>query len=257
MTERTKEMKSLVFASRNFKELVRDPLSWVFCLGFPIIMLIVMTLVNESIPKEANMTIFEINSLAPAIGIFGLTFIMLFACLLISGDRKEAFLLRIFTSPMRSVDYITGYFLPIFILALGQYAINIIASVILGLIYGETMSVINILFSLIPIIPSAVLNISFGIIFGTILNKNAAPGIASIIISLSGILGGIWMDIETIGGVLADIANALPFYHSVKSARLAFSGDFSGSLTETGIVLIWAAAVTIIAIVVFRKKMRY
>lgn len=250
-------MKSLVFASRNFKELVRDPLSWVFCLGFPIIMLIVMTLVNESIPEEANMTIFEINNLAPGIGIFGLTFIMLFACLLIAGDRKDAFLLRIFTSPMKSTDYIIGYFLPIFVLALGQYAVNIIASVVLGLIYGETMNAVNILFSLVPIIPSAILNISFGIIFGTVLNKNAAPGISSIIISLSGILGGIWMDIETIGGVLGDIANALPFYHCVKSARLAFSGDFTGSLTESGIVLIWAAVVTVIAVVVFKKKMRY
>ena len=76
-------MKSIVFANRNFKELVRDPLSWIFCLGFPLVMLAIMTVINNSIPAEAGMTLFEIESLAPGIMIFGLTFVMLFACLLI------------------------------------------------------------------------------------------------------------------------------------------------------------------------------
>ena len=94
-------MKSLVFASRNFKEIIRDPLSWVFCMGFPLVMLALMSVINASIPKEAGMKLFEIPLLAPGIAVFGYTFIMLFACMLVSGDRADAFLLRVFTSPMK------------------------------------------------------------------------------------------------------------------------------------------------------------
>jgi len=56
---------------------------------------------------------------------------------------------------------------------------------------------------------------------------------------------------------LADICKVLPFYHCVKSARLGFSGDFSGSLAESGIVLIWAVVVVTVSVLVFKKKMRY
>lgn len=250
-------MKSIVFANRNFKELVRDPLSWIFCLGFPIVMLIVMTIINESIPPEAGMTLFRIESLAPGIMIFGLTFVMLFACLLIAGDRGEAFLLRIFTSPMKSSDYIMGYILPLIVLCFGQVIITFIASLIVAAVSGTSLDIPNMLFSIVAAIPSMLMFIGFGLLFGTLFNKNAAPGLSSIIICFSGMFGGIWMDIEAIGGTLADICKALPFYHCVKSARLAFSGDFTGSVNESGIVLIWAVVVVTASILVFKKKMRF
>ncbi|MBQ9716748.1 MAG: ABC transporter permease, partial [Clostridia bacterium] len=84
------------FAERVMLELVRDPLSYVFALGFPLVMLIVMTLLNESIPPEAGMTVFRIDSLAPAVYVFGLSFLMLFTALLVSKDRAEAFLVRLY-----------------------------------------------------------------------------------------------------------------------------------------------------------------
>lgn len=250
-------MKSIVFANRNFKELVRDPLSWIFCLGFPLVMLAIMTVINNSIPAEAGMTLFEIESLAPGIMIFGLTFVMLFACLLIAGDRNEAFLLRIFTSPMKSSDYIMGYIIPLIVLCFGQVVITLAASLILALASGDKLSIPNMLFSIVTAIPSMFMFIGFGLLFGTLFNKNAAPGLSSIIISFSGMLGGIWMDVDTIGGTLADICKALPFYHCVKSARLAFDGDFPGSMCESGIVLIWAVVVVAVSIIVFKKKMRF
>jgi len=250
-------MKSIVFANRNFKELVRDPLSWIFCLGFPLVMLAIMTVINNSIPAEAGMTLFEIESLAPGIMIFGLTFVMLFACLLISSDRKDAFLLRIFTSPMKSADYIIGYILPLIILSFGQFLITIIAALIMGGIYDVSLNIGNMLFAIITSIPCIIMMIGFGIIFGTLFNKNAAPGLASIIITFSGMLGGIWMDIEAMGGTLKDICNALPFYHAVKSARAAFAGNLETSLCESGIVLIWAAVTIVLSIIIFKRKMRY
>ena len=250
-------MKSLIFAQRNYKELIRDPLSWIFCMGFPIVMLILMTVINESIPPEAGMTLFKLESLAPGICVFGLTFIMLFACLLIAGDRSDAFLLRIFTSPMKSSDYILGYILPLIVLSVGQAVITFIASFIMGLISGTDLDIGNMLLSVAALLPAMIMFIGFGILFGTLFNKNAAPGLCSIIICLSGMMGGIWMDVDTIGGTLKDICTVLPFYHCVKAARLAFNGEFAEAMTHSGIIAVWAVIVTVVAILIFKKKMRF
>ena len=51
------------FTRRNIKELLRDPLGYIFCLGFPLVMLIIMSVVNTSIPKGANgPSVFEIDN---------------------------------------------------------------------------------------------------------------------------------------------------------------------------------------------------
>lgn len=249
-------MRALCFASRNCKELIRDPLSWVFCLGFPLVMLFLMTVINQSIPAEADMKLFEIQNLSPGITIFGYTFIMLFASLLISGDRKESFLLRLFTSPMRSVDFILGYLLPLVCLAIGQSVVTCFAALILSAVQGATLHLVGMAISVLLSLPAILMFVGFGLLFGTLLSKNAAPGIASVIICFSGMLGGIWMDIESIGGTLKKICALLPFFHAVNAARLAYSGSYFDSIQETGIILIWAIVIIGISIVLFRKKMR-
>ena len=32
-------MKTLIFAKRNFKEIIREPLLYIFCAGFPLFMI--------------------------------------------------------------------------------------------------------------------------------------------------------------------------------------------------------------------------
>ena len=113
-------MKIKAFASRNAKEILRDPLSYIFCLGFPVVMLVIMTIVNESIPPEAGMDIFNIDKLSPGVTVFGLTFVMLFTTILISKDRSTAFLARLCGAPMKSWEFLAGYILPVFVIALLQ-----------------------------------------------------------------------------------------------------------------------------------------
>ena len=113
-------MRSIIFSKRTVKEILRDPLSYIFCLGFPIVMLIIMTIVDQSIPPEAAMTIFHIPNLAPGIAFFGLSFVMLFTCLQVSKDRSTALMLRLYASPMKSLDFIAGYTLPVLVLAYWQ-----------------------------------------------------------------------------------------------------------------------------------------
>ncbi len=125
--------KISAFSVRNFKEIIRDPLSYIFCLGFPLVMLIVMTVINDGIPPQTGMTIFRIDNLAGGIAVFGLTFVMLFTCLNVAKDRSGAFLVRLYATPMRSEDFILGYVLPTSLLAVLQILITLAAAFVVSL----------------------------------------------------------------------------------------------------------------------------
>lgn len=249
-------MKSIVFCRRTLKEILRDPISYIFCLGFPIVMLVIMSIVNQSIPAEANMTIFQIKSLAPGIAFFGLSFVMLFICIQVSKDRSTALIMRLHASPMKSSDFILGYTLSVIALAVVQLFITYIASFLMGLVFGEQLPVEGMLLSIVCLMPSAIMFIAIGLIFGTITNEKAAPGMCSIIISVVGMIGGIWMDVENMSGIICDVSNALPFFHGVKLARLALCGDYSGMGEQLLIVCIWMAVLYVLAILIMDRKLK-
>ncbi|MBQ9766269.1 MAG: ABC transporter permease [Lachnospiraceae bacterium] len=249
-------MKSLVFAKRTIKEIMRDPLSYIFCLGFPMVMLVIMSIVDQSIPTQANMTVFHIENLGPGIAYFGLTFIMLFTGIQVSKDRSTALLLRLYASPMKPTDYILGYTLPVTLLAIVQMAICFVASFIIGIFTGYTFGIDAILLSMIALLPSVFLFAGIGFLFGSIVNEKAAPGLCSIIITITGMVGGIWMDIDGLGGVIKKVADVLPFYHGVTLAKLPFRESSDGVIEH----LIWtvgcALIVYVLSVVVFRSKMK-
>jgi len=249
--------RCFAFAGRNLKELLRDPLSYVFCLGFPLIMLIVMTVVDSSIPAEAGMTIFRINNLGPGIAVFGLSFVMLFTCLSVSKDRSGSFLVRLYASPMRSSDFIMGYILPVFALSVAQTVITMISALVIGLITDTEMNMLGALAVVPTLVPLAVFFISTGLLFGTMFSEKASPGLCSIIISLSAFLGGVWFDVEGIDGVMADICNVLPFFHGTKAARAALALEFSVDYwLSVGITAVYALVMTVVSILLFKRRMR-
>ena len=73
-------MKTLVFSSRNTKEILRDPLNLAFGLGFPIVVLMLLSAIQANVPVD----LFKIDKLTPGIVIFGLSFVSLFSGMLIS-----------------------------------------------------------------------------------------------------------------------------------------------------------------------------
>ncbi len=249
-------MRSFIFCKRTIKELLRDPLSYIFCLGFPLVMLVIMTIVNRSIPKEVGMELFHIQNLAPGIALFGLTFIMLFTCLQVSKDRTTTFLTRLYASPMNGIDFIGGYTLPLMIISLLQIIITFAASVMIGNITGYAFELGNILLSILVMLPSAMMFIAFGLFFGTLLNDKAAPGICSIIITAASLLGGIWMDVDAIGGTFGKVCHALPFYHGASTARMALQGNYTELGKSLIIILIYASFIYIIAALLFQRKMK-
>lgn len=249
-------MRSKYFAKRNFLEMSREPLSYIFCLGFPLVMLAIMSVINNSIPEEAHMTLFQIQHIGPGIIIFGFTFVMLFTCLSVATDRSNAFLIRLYASPMKGVNFITGYTLPMGLVCLVQAFITLVACVILGFFMDYQFNIGYLLLDLVFLIPSIVLFVGFGLLFGTLFNEKAAPGLCSIVICLCGMLGGIWMDVEAITGFFNKLCKVLPFYHCVKVSKLVCVGNLSDAMKPFLITLGYAVVVYIVAVFVFRKKMQ-
>ena len=248
--------RTVAFSSRNFKELIRDPLSYIFCLGFPLVMLIVMTMVNDGIPAEANMTIFRIDNLAGGIAVFGLTFVMLFVCLTVSKDRSGAFLMRLYSTPMRSGNFILGYLMPSALLAVLQTVIAFAASLVIAAVKGIELNVGGLLLSVVTLIPTIIMFISLGLLFGTMFSEKAAPGLCSVVISFASCLGGIWFDVDGVGGVLQDICYVLPFVHSVKTARMTCALEFDELAPHLLITSAYALVTVTASVLLFRNKMK-
>ena len=109
-------MKMLSFAKRNTKEILRDPITLCFGLGFPLVLILLLSAIQANIPVE----LFEIQHLAPGITVFGLSFMTLFSASLISKDRGSSLLQRLYTTPLTPLDFILGYTLPIIPFAVAQ-----------------------------------------------------------------------------------------------------------------------------------------
>ena len=93
-------MKMLTFANRNAKEIIRDPLTLAFGLGFPLILLLLLSAIQANVP----VSLFEIEHLAPGITVFGLSFMTLFSATIIAKDRESALLQRLYATPMTALD---------------------------------------------------------------------------------------------------------------------------------------------------------
>ena len=245
------------FTRRNIKELLRDPLGYIFCLGFPLIMLIIMTLVDQSIPKEA-VRIFHIENLAPGVAVFGQMFVMLFTALNVSNDRSGTFLMRLYATPMTAADLTAGYIIPMLIIAMIQTVITFTAAFIISVVIGSTLSIGGILMCMLTLIPSALMFIGIGLIFGVLFNEKSAPGICSIIISLGSFFGSIWFDAEKTSGVMLTISKCTPFFYCTKSARGAMALDLSWKEYFLPFIVVIACAVAVISLgcFSFSKKMR-
>lgn len=248
----------LAFTERNIKEMLRDPLSYIFCLGFPLVMLLVMTLVDRSIPSEAGMTVFRIDNLSPGIAVFGQTFVMLFTAMNVSKDRSTSFMTRMYATPMVSSDFALGYILPMFIISIIQTVITYAASFIISLVTDVQLSIAGMLFSTVVLIPSALMFIGLGLLFGTLFNDKAAPGMCSIEISLSSFLGCIWFDADSTGGIMLKICKSLPFYYCTRSARasLALNFSYDNLVLPLFIVAACTVVITLVAILIFSRKMK-
>ena len=241
-------MRILTFAKRCTKEILRDPLNLMFGLGFPVVLLLLLSAIQANIPVD----LFRIEHLSPGIAVFGLSFMTLFSATLLARDRETSFLQRLYTTPLKSIDFILGYILPIIPIALAQSAVCFLIAVLLGL-----PVTVNILFSVLMMLPVSLFYISLGLLCGSIFNVKQVGGICgALLTNLSAWLSGVWFDLDLLGGVLGRIANFLPFVHIVELERAAIDGNFEEMQFDFFVVIIYTAVVVIGAVFAFLSKMK-
>ncbi len=241
-------MRMLTFAGRNTKELLRDPLTIAFGLGFPLVLLFLLSAIQANVP----VSLFEVEHLTPGVAVFGLSFMTLFSATLIAKDRGSSLLRRLYTTPLTSLDFILGYTLPILPMAVAQATICYLAALFLGL-----EVTVNLLYAILLILPISLLYIGIGLLCGSVLTDKQAGGVCGgLLTNLSAWLSGTWFDLDLVGGAFKTIANALPFVHAVELERGVLAGNFSEALPHLLWVLGYAVLTLSAAVLLFLRQMK-
>lgn len=241
-------MRLMTFSKRCVREILRDPLSISFGLGFPVVLLLLLTAMQSNIPVD----LFVIESLAPGVAVFGLSFMTLFSATLVAKDRESAFLQRLYTTPLRPREFILGYMLPMIPLSIGQGAICYLIALALGL-----APTVNILLALVALVPMSVTYVSIGLLVGSLVSVKAVGGICGgLFTNLSAWLSGVWFDLSLVGGAFESAAGLLPFVHAVELERAIVGGSTDGVLVHLLVVVAYAIVTTLCAVVAFLRQMK-
>lgn len=209
--------RAMSFAKRNLIESLRDPVIYVFCAGFPVLMLVMFSVIGHFAGENAS---FDLPSLIPGIMMFSLSFVMLVTTLLVSKDKSTALLLRLYTSPMRVSDFLVGYTLPAAAVGVAQQVICLFCGFIIALFRGDGyFSIGGCCLLLLSVLPMMFTFIFLGVLLGTVMNDKSGPGVSSVIITACGVLGGAWMPLDVMGG-LESVCRTLPFYPTVVFGRI-------------------------------------
>ena len=241
-------MRMLTFAKRNAKEILRDPLTLFFGLGFPLVLLVLMSVIQANIP----VSLFELPHLTPGVTVFGLSFMTLFSATVIAKDRGSAFLSRLYTTPLTPTDYLLGYTLPMLPIAAAQCAVCYLGAILLGLDVT-----VHLLSAILMIIPVSILYIALGLLCGSILNEKQVGGICgALLTNLSAWLSGVWFDLSLVGGTFRKIADALPFVHAVELERAVLAGNYDAIAPHLLWVLGWSLVLMAAAVFLFLRQMK-
>ena len=241
-------MRMLTFARRCAKEILRDPLNLAFGLGFPLVLLALLSAIQANVP----VALFEIETLTPGITVFGLSFMSLFSATLVAKDRESAFLQRLYTTPLTGVDFIAGYMLPILPIAIGQSVVCYLFAMMLGL-----TARISVLYAVLGILPLSVFYVALGLLCGSVLGVKRVGGLCgALLTNLSAWLSGVWFDLDLVGGFFQKAAYALPFVHGVEMEQALLQGDFAAAADHFLPVLLYSVGITVAAILCFLRQMK-
>ena len=238
-------MRILNFAKRNFKEIVRDPLSLIFAIILPLFLLFIFQQLN--IPSES----YNIENFTPGIVIFGFSFITLFTATLVAKDRSTSLLIRLGISPMKSVDYILGYMLSIIPMILIQNILFFALALILKLPFTP-----YILLAILISVFISIIFISLGLIIGSLVSEKASSGISSIVVQLVAFTSGMYFPLELLGNGFATVCKVLPFESCVTILKAFVNANFTLIEPRNIIVLlVYTILILVASILIFKKKM--
>ncbi len=239
-------MKLLALAKRNTLEIVRDPLNLFFGLGFPLVLLLLLSAIQANVPTE----LFPLSQITPGLTVFGLSFITLFAATILTKDRSSALLQRLYTTPLHAKDFILGYTLPLLPIAVAQSVICYLTAAVLGLSLTA-----NTLYAVLFILPVSLFFVGLGLLCGSLFNDKQVGGICgALFTNLAGWFSGTWFDINLVGEGFRKVANLLPYLHAVELERAVLAGDFGRIWPHLIWVLGYGVVTTGLAVWMFLRQ---
>lgn len=240
----------ITLTKRDFKEILRDPLSLIFTLGMPLFMEILFYLIFHKLTPQ-----FEMKYLAPGIVVFAQSFISLFVGLLIAIDRSTSFLTRLYVSNAKSHEFIFSY-------ALSMIPIIFVQSILFFLVGGiidSSIFGINMVFAILISVVTSFLFIALGIMLGSLCNEKAIGGISSIVIAGQSVLSGMWFPIEGLSEGMITFMNVLPFRNAtilVQNTMNGINDAYNDFLIPLIIVIAYTIVSFVLAILAFKRKMK-
>lgn len=237
-------MKALNFANRNFKEIIRDPLSIIFAILLPLFLLFIFQQFN--IPSE----VYKIENFTPGIIIFSFSFITLFTATLIAKDRSTSLLIRLGTSPMKSMEYVLGYTLAVLPIVVLQNILFFIVATFLGLNFN-----VNVIYTILVSIPISILFIALGILIGSITTEKSASGVSSVVVQLVAFTSGMYFSTDMVGNLFGKVCKILPFSRCVDITKGILNNNYENLLSAIIILAVYTIVIVGISIIVFNKKM--
>lgn len=238
-------MRILNFAKRNFKEIIRDPLSIIFAIILPLFLLFIFQQIK--IPNDT----YNLENFTPGIMIFSFSFITLFSSTLIAKDRQTSLLIRLGVSPMKPIEYILGYMISFIPVILLQDVLLFVLAIILGFPFS-----INIIWTILVSVIIAILFLGIGILIGSLVSDKAASGISSIIVQLVCFTSGIYFPKELLGNTYSKICEILPFDSALVIIKGILNNNYETIKLQNIIVFcVYTVTFIILSAIIFKRKM--
>ena len=241
-------MRKWIFAVRCGKEIFSDRVNLILGLSFPVALILLLTAIQRNIPVVQ----YDLQTLTPAMSVFGLSFITLFSATMVAKDRESAFLHRLYTTPMTSSDFILGYVLAMLPCAMGQGILCYLCSALLGLEFT-----IGCFYAWLGLFPTAIFYICLGILCGSVLTVKQVGGVCgALLTNLSAWLSGAWFDLNLIGGVFYKIAMCLPFVHAVRWEQSLLCGNWGDAVLHFLPLGAYTIIAAVGAVMLFLRQMK-
>lgn len=242
--------RTFIFAKRNLKEIMLSPVTIGFGIMMPLVILVIMQIIVTAIGENAEFTpMFKIDKFICGSLIFAASFLSMIMSMIISQDRVQSFLARLYSSPMKAREYILGYALSIVPLAAVQILTLFLAALCFGLVPSWNILLAS-LFSLLI----ALFFIAIGVLLGSFLTEKSAPPLCSAVVQMAALLSGMWFDLKMIGGGFEIFCKILPFANCYDLIDLTLSGNFGELWKPLLAVVAYLVLFSVLAVYIFKKK---
>ena len=204
-------------------------------------------------PLHLGAEITYIDFIAPGVIVFGLLILIPTSARMMVRDKEKGFLARLLTTPTRPLDFISGYSLCLFAVAIVQIIIFMVVARLFGMDIVGNAGLAFLIFVL-----TGLCCIGIGMIVASLFkSENQAEPFSWLIAVPLAMISGAWFSIELMPAWLRSFTHAFPFSHANDASRsiLNRGAGLEAVTTDLLFLVIWTVVVFAVGIVLFRRSM--